>query len=173
LPSAEAISQHLVTGCLKSENGLQTDFIQSEIEVKVEPDQYDSSLLDVNELERFPLSPGHVKEEILDHGLQLLPDGLMPPVEMDEDLEIATNSHTSPDKPNRRTGSSSKRKKHTDKQGKRKATNASSHTMRCPTEQSKKMNSNVSSEGIKCLIMQGNATHHPEKSGKTRRDISC
>ncbi|CAM4726448.1 unnamed protein product [Leuciscus chuanchicus] len=103
LPSADAISQHFMSGCLKSENGLQTDFNQSEIEVKVEPDQYDSSSLDVNELETFPRSPGHVKEEILDHGLQVLPDGLMPPVEMDEELEIATNSHTSPDKPNRRT----------------------------------------------------------------------
>lgn len=171
LPSAEAISQHFMSGCLKSENGLQTDFIQSEIEVKVEPDHYDSSSLDVNELETFPRSPGHVKEEILDHGLQVLPDGLMPPVEMDEELEIATNSHTSPDKPNRRTGSSRKRKKHTDKQGKRKATNASSHTIRCPTKQSKKMNSDVSSEGIKCFIMQGNATQHPEKSGKARTSI--
>lgn len=179
LPSAKAISQHFMSGCLKSENELQTDFIQSEIQVKVEPDQDDSLSNDMNELETFPCSPGHVKEEILDLGVQILPDGLMPPVEMEEELEIATNSHTSPDQPNRKNVSSSKSKKHTDKQrttGKRKATNASSHTIRCPTKQSKtteqiistKMNSDVSNEGIKCLIMQGNATQHSEKSGKAR-----
>ncbi|XP_067278005.1 piggyBac transposable element-derived protein 4 [Pseudorasbora parva] len=138
LPSAKAVSQHLMSGCLKSENEQQTDFIQSEIQVKVEPDQDDSLSNDGNDLETFPCSPGHVKEEIFDLGVQILPDGLMPPVEMEEELEIATNSHTSPDQPNRKTGSSSKRKKHTDKQrvtGKRKATNASSHTIRCPTKQ--------------------------------------
>lgn len=169
LPSEKAVSQD---GCLKSENEFQTDFIQSEIQVKVEPDQDDSSFLDVNELETFPRFNGRIKEEILDLGLQILPDGLMPPVEMEEDLEIATNSHTSPDEPDRRTGSSSKRKRI----NKRKATNASSQTIRCPTKQSKttqqiistKMNYDGSGEGIKCLIMQGNATQHPEKSGKGR-----
>ncbi len=170
LPSAKAVSQHFMNGWLKSEDdssqNLQSDFIKSEIQVKVEPDQDDSSVLDVNELGMVSRSQGNVKEEFLDLGLQILPTGLMPPVEMEEELEITANTHTSPDKPlNRRTDTSSKRKKCTDKKRtsrKRKSTE--------PTEQVKptRMNSDVSSERMKYLIMQGNATQQPEKAGKGR-----
>ncbi|XP_050982426.1 uncharacterized protein wu:fj13e08 isoform X1 [Labeo rohita] len=165
LSSAKAVSHHFMNGCLKSEDDssltFQSDFIKSEIQVKVEPDQDDSSLLDVNEPGTFPRSQGNVKEEFLDLGLQILPAGLMPPVEMDEEFEITTNTHSSPHKPvNRRTDSLSKRKKCADKQRtsrKRKPT--------APAEQitPSKMNFSVSSEGMKSL-MQGNATRHPEKA---------
>uniref|UniRef100_A0A8C2FTP5 C2H2-type domain-containing protein n=1 Tax=Cyprinus carpio TaxID=7962 RepID=A0A8C2FTP5_CYPCA len=67
LPSAKAISQHFMNGCLKSEDdsslSLQSDSIKSEIQVKVEPDQDDSSLLDMNELGASPHSQGNIKEE--------------------------------------------------------------------------------------------------------------
>ncbi len=170
LPSAKAVSLHFMNGWLKSEDNssltLQSDFIKSEIQVKVEPDQDDSSVLDVNELGMFCRSQGNVKEEFLDLGLQILPTGLMPPVEMEEELEITANTHTSPDKPlNRRTDTSSKRKKCTDKKRtprKRKSTEPSEHVT--PT----RMNSDVSSERMESLIMQGNATQHPEKAGKDR-----
>uniref|UniRef100_A0A672QUC5 Zinc finger protein 180-like n=1 Tax=Sinocyclocheilus grahami TaxID=75366 RepID=A0A672QUC5_SINGR len=99
--------------CLKSEDDssltFQSDFIKSEIQVKVEPDQDDSSLLDVNELGTFPQSQGNIKEEFLDLGLQILPTGLMPPVEIEEELETTKNTHNehTPDEPlNRRTDSS-------------------------------------------------------------------
>ncbi|XP_026079604.1 uncharacterized protein LOC113056899 [Carassius auratus] len=163
LPSAKAVSQHFMNGWLKSEDDisptLQPDFIKTEIQVKVEPDQDDSSVLDVNELRTFSRSQRNVKEEILDLGLQILPTGLMPPVEMEEELEIAANAHTSPDKPlNRRTHPSSKRKKCTDKKR--------TSRKRKPTEQiiPTKTNSDLSSERMKSFIMPGNVTQHPEKA---------
>ncbi|XP_042625041.1 zinc finger protein 37 homolog [Cyprinus carpio] len=167
LPSAKAISQHFMNGCLKSEDdsslSLQSDSIKSEIQVKVEPDQDDSSLLDMNELGASPHSQGNIKEEFLDLGLQILPTGLMPPVEMEGELEITKNTHSSPDEPlSRRSDSLSKRRKCTDKQGttrKRKSTERTEQII--PTE----MNSDVSNEGKKCLIMQGSATRHPEQVG--------
>ncbi|KAL1262856.1 hypothetical protein QQF64_005595 [Cirrhinus molitorella] len=162
LPSMKAVSHHFMNGCLKSEDDSSQDFIKSEIQIKVEPDQNDSSLLGVNELATFPRPQGNIKEEFLDLGLQILPSGLMPPVEMDEEFEIATNTHTSSHKPvNRRTAASSKRKKCTDKQRtsrKRKSTEPTGQIT--PT----KMNSDVSSKDVKSLIMHGKTTRHPEKA---------
>ncbi|XP_043110501.1 uncharacterized protein wu:fj13e08 isoform X2 [Puntigrus tetrazona] len=159
LPSA-SVSQHFFNGWLKREDDssltLQSDFIKSEIQVKVEPDQDDSSLLDVNELGTFSHPQGNVKEEFLDLGLQILPAGLMPPVEMEEELEI---TRTSPDKSlNRRTDTSSK--------GKRCTVKKRTSRKRKPTEEiiPPKMNSDVSSERMSLLIMQGNAKRHPEKA---------
>ncbi|XP_052469858.1 zinc finger protein 37 homolog [Carassius gibelio] len=173
-PSAKLISQHFMNGRLKNEDDrsliLQSDFIKSEIQVKVEPDLDDTSLLDVNELGTFPHSQGNIKEEFLDLGLQILPIGLMPPVEMEEEFEITKNTHSSPDEPlNRRSDSLSKRKKSTDKQTttrKRKLTERTEQIIL--TE----MNSDVSNEGKKCLVMQGGKGRTSDKQHKEER-FSC
>ncbi|XP_002664231.1 uncharacterized protein wu:fj13e08 [Danio rerio] len=171
LPSPKAASlQLMMTGCLKSENNStftsQTNSMEPEIEVKLEPDQ-DSSSLDFNEPEMFPHSPGVIKEENVDFGMQILPTGLIPPVEMEEDSEIKTNKA---DLSKKCTGKQKTTRK-------RKGSDAPSHSMRCSTEQCKttnqiiptKMNSDVSGEEITYVIIQENTTQNPKKpgSGKT------
>ncbi|XP_057198412.1 zinc finger protein 22 [Triplophysa rosa] len=94
-------SQDFPNRYLKTENDdifkLKAELIQSEIhtpQVKVKSDQ-----------DGFSWSQGDYKEELLDLGLQIkkeafgnIPTGLIPPIEMDEEFEMARNTHASFDK---------------------------------------------------------------------------
>ncbi|TRY53716.1 hypothetical protein DNTS_020266 [Danionella cerebrum] len=138
----------------------QSHFMETEVEVKLEPDR-NSPSLDSGEPHTCFCSRRDVKVEIIDLDLKTIPSGLIPPVEV-EDHAVTTKNNVSPSESQNYVGKQKASRKS-------KASNPSTHVMRCSEEQSTPTDQTKINKEINYIIIKGNPRKAKKKTAPHRR----